>query len=139
MPSALRNDASSIGSGAQELVGYDIDLSPADGTARVVLDIDARHLNRNGSLHGGIVAMMLDAASGFAASRTVPGDEIGSVVTVSFTTHYLAPGLPGRVVATGRVAGGGRTLLNCDAELTAVDGSVLARSSGVFKLIRNPK
>ena len=131
---SVQPDLSDIGSGAQDLIGYQIDLSAADGSARVILDIEARHLNRNGSLHGGIVAMMLDAASGFAASRSEMKERLGNVVTVSFTTQFFAPGLPGRVVATGRVVGGGSKIKFCDAELVAEDGRVLSRSSGVFKL-----
>lgn len=123
-----------ISSGAQDLIGYEVDLSAADGSARVILDIEPRHLNRNGSLHGGIVAMLLDSASGFAASRKEAADKVGTVVTVSLTTQFLAPGLPGRVVSTARVVGGGRKIVYCDAELTDENEKVLSRSTGVFKL-----
>lgn len=128
-------DPSAAESGARDLIGYGVDLSPEDGSARVVLDVDARHLNRNGSLHGGIVAMLLDSAAGFAVSRRLSAAGDAPVVTVTLTTQYLAPARVGRVVATGRCAGGGRRLLCSDAELHDVSGALLARASGVFKSI----
>jgi len=128
-------DPSAGESGARDLIGYQIDLSAADGSARIVLDVAARHLNRNGSLHGGIVAMLLDSAAGYAVSRRLSAAGGAPVVTVTLTTQYLAPAREGRVVATGRCAGGGRKLLCSDAELRDAAGALLARASGVFKSI----
>ncbi|MDK3018985.1 PaaI family thioesterase [Pseudodonghicola flavimaris] len=123
------------GSGAQELIGYRLDLSGADGAGRVVLDIEPRHLNRNGTLHGGIVAMMLDVASGFAVARSAPTPGLGSTATVSLSTHYVAPARSGRVVATGRVTGGGRTIAYTQAELHDAEGALCASAAGVFRRI----
>lgn len=129
-----------IDSGAQEMVGYVVDMATPDGGARVTLDLDARHINRVGSLHGGIVAMLLDAAAGFAAARHWAGDEpdgeAPQLVTVSLNIHYVASADAGRVVATGRVSGGGRTLAHAEAELRHEDGRLLATASGVFRRVR---
>ena len=124
------------GSGAQSLVGYKIDLSDPAGGAVVRLDVVAKHLNRNGTLQGGIHAMLLDAAAGFSASRAL-GDrgDIVPVVTLSLTTHYLAPAAQGVVTATGRVTGGGHKIIYAEAEVCSEDGAVLSRGSGVFKRI----
>jgi len=53
-------------SGAQNTIGYVIDLRPADGEAVCWLDITPGHLNRNGLLHGGIMTILLDVACGAA-------------------------------------------------------------------------
>lgn len=138
MPSAPR-DSAAPGSGAQDLIGYDIDLSAEDGTARVILSIAEKHLNRNRSLHGGIVAMMLDTAAGFAVSRHLSPDGAAPLVTVSLTTQYLAPGQEATTVtASGRRVGGGRKIHYADAELRDAQGTLLARASGVFKPIGRP-
>ncbi len=125
--------ASLTDSGAQDLIGYALDFTGDDGAVRVILDIAPRHLNRNGTLHGGIIAMMLDAAAGFAASRAAPETGFVPVVTVSLNTRYLAPAPVGRVVATGWFAGGGTRLLHADAELRDEAGVLLAGAAGVFK------
>lgn len=123
------------GSGAQSLVGYKIDLSDPAGGAVVRLTIEARHLNRNGTLQGGIQAMLLDAAAGFAASRHLAGDapEIVPVVTLSLNINYLAPALGGEVTATGRVQGGGRKVVYANAQIADEGGKLLSQGSGIFK------
>lgn len=122
------------GSGAQDLVGYRIDLSDPAGGAVVRLDVQAKHLNRNGTLQGGIHAMLLDAAAGFAASRQLAGQgDIVPVVTLSLNTTYLAPVMQGEVIATGHVTGGGRKIIYAEAEIRSAEGIVLSRGSGVFK------
>jgi uncharacterized protein (TIGR00369 family) len=123
------------GSGAHDLIGYDIDLSGGDGKARVVLDIAAKHLNRNGSLHGGVIAMMLDASAGFAASLA-SGSELVPVVTVALNTQFLSPAMSGQVVATGSVKQAGRSICYADAELRDAAGRLLATGNGVFKYMR---
>lgn len=123
------------GSGAQSLVGYRIDLSSPDGGAVVRLSIADKHLNRNGTLQGGIHAMMLDAAAGFAASRHLAGQaaEIVPVVTLSLTTHFLAPAASGEVTAKGWVRGGGRKVIYADAEIRDDAGALISQASGIFK------
>ncbi|MGC1496976.1 MAG: PaaI family thioesterase [Sulfitobacter sp.] len=122
------------GSGAQSLVGYRIDLTDPAGSTIVRLDVEAKHLNRNGTLQGGIHAMLLDAAAGFSASRALGGQgDIVPVVTLTLTTHFLAPVAAGEVVATGHVTGGGRKIIYADAEVRGPDGTLLSRASGVFK------
>lgn len=122
-------------SGAQNLIGYRVDLNPQTGRAAVSLEIAAQHLNRNGSMHGGILAMMLDTAAGFAASLYFGGEELSPVVTLSLTTHFIAAISAGRIVATGHVSGGGRKIVYADAELRDEAGALIAQASGVFKRV----
>jgi uncharacterized protein (TIGR00369 family) len=125
-----------VDSGAQRLIGYDVDLSDPDGSVRVVLRVEDRHVNRVGSLHGGIIAMMLDAAAGFSVSRSWSAAGDAPLVTVSLNTQFIAAVRSGSTVtATGRVAGGGRSIRYADSDLTDENGTLLARASGVFKRI----
>ncbi len=121
--------------GANAMVGYTIDLTPADGSARAVLEIEDRHRNRNGTLHGGIIAMMLDAAAGYAASRSSAEIGFTPVNTISLTTSFLKPATGGQVIATGQFVGGGYKIVYADAVLTDADGVPLAKAAGVFKRI----
>lgn len=122
-------------SGAQELIGYSIDLTAPDGTSSVVLDVEAPHMNRVGTLHGGIHSMMLDAAAGFAASRHLSegGPDLVPVVTLSLNTSYVGPGGTGRVTARGWVTGGGYKIIYGEAEIRDEEGRLLSRGQGVFK------
>ncbi|MEM6374377.1 MAG: PaaI family thioesterase [Pseudomonadota bacterium] len=123
--------------GAQMLLGYVVDITAGDGTARCHLDIGPQHGNRHGGLHGGILSCMLDNAMGFAASLT--GDDAGATrfMTLSMTTQYLAPAREGRVTAQGEVTGGGRSVVFAEAIVTDEAGAVIATGSGVYKRVRD--
>lgn len=124
--------------GTQTLIGYVVDVS--DGVrGRCFLDVGPQHTNRHGVLHGGIAACLLDNASGTTGSLTVDPSGKAPFLTISMNTHYVAPGRQGRVVATGRVVGGGRSLLYIDAVLEHEDGTLIATSSGVFKRVPQEK
>ncbi|MEP5732036.1 MAG: PaaI family thioesterase [Sulfitobacter sp.] len=121
-------------SGAELLVGYAIDLHDPSGTASVTLNIAAKHRNRNGTLHGGIHAMMLDAACGFAASRFLAGQgALVPVMTLSLNTNYVAAVAEGLVTAKGTVTGGGHKIVYATAQMLDAEGRVLSSASGVFK------
>ena len=117
--------------GAQQLIGYFVQIE--DAGARVVLDIEEKHLNRNGSLHGGIIATLLDAGCGYNASLSRDGSTLDPVTTVSMTINYVSRAVSGRVVGTGKVSGGGRKILHVEGQLTDEDGAVVATSTGVFR------
>ncbi len=120
--------------GTQRTLGYVLDVSAGDGCARCHLTVDARHTNRHGALHGGIVACMLDNAMGATGSLSV--DETGRwpMVTLSMTTNFLASAQVGdALTATGRVTGGGRSIRFIDGELRGADGRLIATGTGTFK------
>lgn len=122
--------------GAQTLLGYVVDLQAQDEVGRCVLDIGAQHGNRHGALHGGIIACLLDNAMGYGASVSVSADGASKFLTVSMTTQFLASAKEGRVVASGWVTGGGRSVLFAQGELHDDTGRLLATATGVYKRIR---
>jgi len=131
MPGIIREET-----GAQTLLGYVVDITAGDGTALCHLDIGAQHTNRHGGLHGGIISCMLDNAMGFAASLTGDGAGETRFMTISMTTQYIAPVREGRVTAKGVIAGGGRSLVFAEGEVTDADGTVVATATGVYKRVK---
>lgn len=122
--------------GAQCLIGYVLDVGQADGRARCHLTLSEAHLNRHHVLHGGIATTMLDNAMGATASLTVDSGGRSPFMTVSLNTHYLAPATIGaRLIATGRIVGGGRALKFIEGELVDSDGTLIATANGVFKRV----
>ncbi|WP_233270656.1 PaaI family thioesterase [Chachezhania sediminis] len=116
-----------------------VDISHPDGRARTHLDIGPQHLNRHGVLHGGIIAMILDNVCGVAGSLSVDASGKAPFLSLSMTTQFLAPALPGRVTAMGTIAGGGRSTLFIEGELRDAEGKLLATSSGVYKRVSQEK
>ncbi len=120
--------------GTQRTLGYVLDLSGRDGRARCHLTIDARHANRHGRLHGGIIACLLDNAMGATGSLAVDDSGLWPMLTLSMTTNFLASAQQGdAVTATGRLTGGGRKIKFVDGVLTRQDGAVIATATGTFK------
>lgn len=117
--------------GAQALVGYGCLIYP--DRAEVILDMDERHHNRKNTLHGGLAAMMLDAACGFAVSRYYSEDASALVVTLSLTTNFIGSPKNGRLVTTARVVGAGRKIAYAEGFLRDATGAVMASATGVFK------
>lgn len=122
-------------SGTQQTLGYVVEINT--GAPRVYLDIDHRHINRGDSLHGGVIATMLDAASGYAVSLSVDGETLYYTSTLSLTVNYLSRVAEGRVVATAKVTGGGKKIVFVDALLSTDAGVPVASATGTFKLYRD--
>ncbi|SDE68711.1 uncharacterized domain 1-containing protein [Paracoccus isoporae] len=118
-------------SGAGDLVGY---RSSRDGGGSCSLEIGPQHLNRLGLLHGGFVSMLLDNGCGVAL-RLDLGDIDADVVTVSLTVNFIAAARQGRVTATGRITGGGRSLKFAEADLRDETGRLIATGSATFKVL----
>ncbi|MEM7320090.1 MAG: PaaI family thioesterase [Pseudomonadota bacterium] len=119
-------------SGCQSMVGFVVDLSDARIT-RCYLDIGPQHLNRQNMVHGGISAMMLDVACGYAASAWFDPDAPVMVLTVSLNTMFVAPVNSGRITASAVPTGGGRKLVYVSGELRDADENLIASATGVFK------
>jgi uncharacterized protein (TIGR00369 family) len=102
-----------------------------DGRARLALEADEGHLNPAGTVHGGVLATLLDAAMGLAV-RSVVDD--GTPATSQLTTAYLRPGRTGRLVATASVRQRGKALLVCEAEVQQ-EGEAVATALATFALV----
>ena len=103
----------------------------SDGTASVEVDVDERHLNAAGTVHGGLLATLVDSAMG-AAIRSATDDETPATSQLSIT--YLRPGKPGRLVVTAEVRKRGESLSVCEADIQQ-DGSSLVHALATFALL----
>lgn len=100
-----------------------------EGAGRVVVDAVEEHLNPHGSVHGGVLATMLDVAMGTAV-RTAGGE---APVTVSLAVTYLEPGRPGRLEAIARVRKRGKRLIVVEGQVEQ-DGDVVADALATFSV-----
>ncbi len=120
-------------SGYQELLGYRLSRWE-EGSADLTLRVDARHLNRAGVVHGGVLTSLLDTVSGFSATYCPHEGRVRRVVTLSLSTSFLGQARDGTLIATGRLRGGGRKIVGVAAEIRhAGTGALLATSEGMFK------
>ena len=102
----------------RSFLGFDID-DGVDGEAVATLDVDDRHLNPNGVVHGGVVFTLADTAMG-RATLSVLGD--GHVcASIEVSVRYLRPITGGRLMAAARVLRAGRRIVHLEGRVT-VDG-----------------
>ena len=78
--------------------------------ARIALDLQPFHLNRNGIAHGGVILSLIDDTAGAAGNWcSVPGN-LRLSVTVDLTVSFVGRAAAGRLTATARVIGQGRSM-----------------------------
>jgi uncharacterized protein (TIGR00369 family) len=102
----------------------------------VVVEFDAgpQHANPMGTLHGGILCDVADAAMGLAYSSTLEEGE--SFTTLELKINFLKPVWKGHLRAEGRVVKRGKTVGLVECDVTDEAGSLVARSSSTCMTLR---
>jgi uncharacterized protein (TIGR00369 family) len=115
------------------LIGFT--LAAADpGCAVVELAADARHTNPMGTLHGGILCDIADAAMGMAYATTLAEGE--SFTTLELKINFLKPFWTGKLVATGRIVKGGHTVGLVECDVVDDQKRLVARASSTCLTLR---
>jgi uncharacterized protein (TIGR00369 family) len=122
--------------GFRKLIGLNL-LELQEGSAVMGLEIGSEHLNSQGSLHGGIIATMIDHAGGMSGCLCQETGRIRKAVTLSLTTSFLAPASEGKITATGRKRPGGRRIFVSTVEITDEAGKLLAVGEATYRYSRH--
>ncbi|WP_246516351.1 PaaI family thioesterase [Salicibibacter cibarius] len=112
-------------------VGFEM-TEAEDGGVTVVLDIDEKHMNRNGILHGGVHATMLDNILGAALARHTGMPS----TTISLNVNYLAPVKKGRLTASATILQLGYKSATVEGVIMDTEGTAIAKGTGTFKILR---
>jgi uncharacterized protein (TIGR00369 family) len=104
------------------------------GRARFTVDTREDLTNLHDAAHGGVILTLIDVAMASAAMSKV--DFTRSLVTIDLSAQFVGPGR-GRLIAEGRVVGGGSSVCFCEASVTSGDGHLVARGMGSFKYVRS--
>src|SRR6266851_4875724 len=105
------------------LIGFTL-REVAPERAVIELEADARHANPMGTVHGGILCDIADAAMGMAYASTLGDCE--TFTTLELKINFLKPVWTGKLVATGRVVKGGRTVGLVECDVTDAAGQLVA-------------
>ena len=90
--------------------------------------------NLSGTMHGGIMGDIADAAMGIALATTLKPEE--DFTTIEFKMSFLRPHVKGLLRAAGRLAKRGRRVTFTEATLTNQEGEVVAKSSGTCLMMQ---
>jgi len=106
-----------------------------DGYAVMELMVSPEHLNSHGSIHGGILATMIDHSGGIAGCFSEKSGKRRKAVTLSLATSFLAPVSSGILTATSRKRPGGRRIFVSTTEITDETGRLIAVGEATYRYI----
>jgi uncharacterized protein (TIGR00369 family) len=107
------------------------------GRARGTLSAGPQHANPMGTLHGGILCDIADAAMGMAFASTLGPEE--SFTTVELKINFLRPVWRAQLRAEGTVVQRGRTIGYVECAITDEEKRVIARASSTCTVLRGQK
>ncbi len=116
-----------------KLVGFTLS-AVKPGEAVVEFEAGAEHANPMGTLHGGILCDIADAAMGIAYASTL--EERESFTTLELKINFLKPVWKARLQASARVVKRGRTVGLVECDVTDEKGELVARSSSTCLTLR---
>jgi uncharacterized protein (TIGR00369 family) len=93
-----------------------------------------RHANPMGTLHGGVLCDIADAAMGSAYGTLL--DEGESFTTLELKINFLRPVWDATLTATGRVISRGKTVGLTECDITDEQGRLVARASSTCLTLR---
>ncbi len=109
-----------------KLIGFR-PVSAGGGEAVFEMEADERHWNPMGTLHGGVLCDIGDAAMGFAYATTLAEGE--SFTTIELKINYLRPVWKSRLRASAHVVKRGRKIGLVECDITDEKGNLVARAS----------
>ena len=105
-----------------------------EGRAVFELDAGPQHASPLGTLHGGILCDVADAAMGCAHASCLQAGE--SFTTLELKINFLKPVWRGRLTAVARVVKAGRTVGLVDCQITDESGSLVAFATSTCLTLR---
>src|SRR5437870_677165 len=108
------------------LLGF-VMKSVEPGRAVFEMEVDERHHNPMGTLHGGIYCDLADAAMGFAYAATLAEGE--TFTTIELKINYLRAVRKGTLTAEAKVVKAGSTVGFIECDVTDQGGKLVTRSA----------
>ena len=130
-----RKDAGSFErnlTGRGSLGSRDQSVDAGSGEVRLRFLADRQFSNRHGTVQGGMLAAMLDSATGNAVIANLPPDR--TAVTTRLDTTFVKPAALGPLTATARLVKLDDRSASAEAELIDGSGQVIARARAELRV-----
>jgi uncharacterized protein (TIGR00369 family) len=132
----LGNKAKANDMSVGRLIGFET-KEAADGRAVVTLVAGSQHANPMGTLHGGILCDIADAAMGVAFASTLAPDE--SFTTIELKINFFRPVWEAALKAEGRVVRRGSSLGYVECEITDENARLVAKAASTCLVLRGER
>lgn len=110
--------------------------SAGPGLATFVMRVDERHHNPMGSVHGGVLGDLADAAMGVAVISTLGPDE--TFTTIEFKINFLRPVFAETLRCHARVDSRGKTVVYAVADVLNEEGKAVAKAVSTNLIVKRP-
>lgn len=92
----------------------------------VELDIAPQHLNLAGTVHGGVLASLVDIAGALSGLYCATAGNVRRAVTLSLNTNFTGQASAGLIRAIGRKRAGGTSIYFSSVEVINEQGKIIA-------------
>jgi uncharacterized protein (TIGR00369 family) len=136
LPSDFRERAKANDVPVARLIGFQAEKAD-NGRAVVTLTAGPQHANPMGTLHGGILCDIADAAMGIAFVSTLAPDE--SFTTVELKMNFFRPVWQAQLKAEAMVVQRGRTIGYVECTITDEQSRAIAKAASTCMVLRGDK
>jgi uncharacterized protein (TIGR00369 family) len=119
-----------------DLIGFVVE-EIGDGRAVGSLQAGPQHANPMGTLHGGVLCDIADAAMGMAFASTLAPDE--SFTTMTLSINFFRPVWQSRLQAEARVVNRGKSVGHLECDVTDQDGKRVAKANSTCFVLRGER
>jgi uncharacterized protein (TIGR00369 family) len=109
-----------------------ISVDAGSGEVRLRFLADPQFANRHGTVQGGMLAAMLDSATGNAVMASLPPDR--TAVTTRLDTTFVRPAALGPITAIARLLSQDESSAVAEAELMDGSGETVARARAELRV-----
>ncbi len=127
-------DAHDFTPGLNGRLGFEL-VEWREGFARVAVDLDARHQNRQGGIHGGVTAALIDAATGYCGIYEPDPEKRRGNVTVSLNVSYTGRPKGARLICDAELLRAGRRIYFASALVRDDTGNLIASAEAVYAYV----
>jgi uncharacterized protein (TIGR00369 family) len=116
-----------------QLIGFEL-TAIASGQVTMEFESGPQHANPMGTLHGGVLCDIADAAMGLAYASLLQDDE--SFTTLELKINFLKPIWLAKLRAIAKVVRMGRTIGLVECDVLDDQGALVARASSTCMTLR---
>ncbi|MHA1606574.1 MAG: PaaI family thioesterase [Candidatus Freyarchaeota archaeon] len=109
-------------------------VEAGDGRATLKMNVEEKHFQPQGAVHGGALASIADAAGAIALFTLANSGEL--VTTVELKVNFTSPVKGGEVLAKGKVVHRGKTIGVCEVDVVN-EGKLAAKALATYLFLKS--
>jgi uncharacterized protein (TIGR00369 family) len=114
------------------------DFVAEKGKVSVGFDPEEFHYNALGSVHGGVIATVIDIVLGSCVHSTLKAGQGFTTLTMELKYHRAVTAKSGRLTATAEVVTRGREIVTAEAKLVDKNDRLFANATSTLMILRLP-